>query len=159
MGVGVIPGIEVVVGYLATWVWRRARHAGGRIEEKVDAAVDAKLGKLYDTVAGKLAGDPALGRLESEAGQDSDVQPQVSERTRDRVRLALEDATEADPAFAAQLAELAAEVKKAAGVSASDHGVAAGRDVNVQAESGSVAAVNLYGGVTIGTPPPPPARD
>ena len=72
---------------------------------------------------------------------------------------ALEDATEADPAFAAQLTELAAEVKKAAGVSASDHGVAAGRDVNVHAESGSVAAVNLYGGVTIGTPPPGANRD
>jgi len=65
----------------------------------------------------------------------------------------------ADPAFAAQLAELAAEVKKAAGVSASDHGVAAGRDVNVHAESGSVAAVSLYGGVTIGNPPPGAGRD
>lgn len=149
-----VPGLEIVVGYLASWVWRRARHAAGTVGDKVDAAADAKLEQLYQTVAGKLAGDPALGRLESEATQDLDAQPQVSDRTRDRVRLALEDATEADPGFAEQLTALLSQVK-AAGVSAAEHGVAAGRDVNVSAQSGSVAAVNLHGAVTVGNPPPP----
>ena len=149
-----IPGLEVAVGYLATWAWRRARHAAGRVEDRVDAAVDARLEKVYAAVAAKLSGDPSLGRLESEAAQDLDKPPVVSERTRDRVRLALEDATDTDAGFAGQLTELLAQVK-AAGVSASEHGVAAGRDVNVRAESGSVAAVNLHGSVNIGNPPVP----
>ncbi|HWB37323.1 MAG TPA: hypothetical protein VHA75_14995 [Rugosimonospora sp.] len=150
-----VPGLEVAVGYLATWAWRRARRAAGRIEDRVDAAVDAKLEKLYDTVAGKLSGDPSLGKLATEAGQDTAEQPALSDRTRDRVRLSLEDAADGDPAFAAQLADLVAQVKQASGVTASEHGVAAGRDVNVHAESGSVAAVNLHGSVTIGNPPRP----
>jgi hypothetical protein len=145
----VIPGLEVAVGYLATWAWRRARHAAGRVEEKVDAAVDAKLEKLYDAVAAKLAGDPALGRLEAEAGQDTPTQPEVSGRTQARVQLALEEAAEDDPEFAGRLRELVSHV------SAGDHGVAAGRDVNVQASHGGVAAVNIQGGVSIGYPPAP----
>jgi len=151
----VVPGLEIAVGYLARWAWRRARHAAGRVEERVDAAVDAKMEKLYDAVAAKLGGDPAMAKLATEAGADLDAEPQLSERTRTRVDLALEDAVESDPAFGEQLRALVEDVKQAAGVSASDHGVAAGRDVNVHAESGSVAAVNLHGAVNVGTPPPP----
>ncbi len=150
-----IPGLEVAVGYLATWAWRRARHAAGRVEEKVDAAVDARMEQLYEAVAGKLAGDPALDRLSTEAARDVDAQPELTDRTRDRVRLALEDATETDPGFAGQLAQLLEQIRAAGSVSAAEHGVAAGRDVNVRAESGSVAAVNLHGSVRIGNPPQP----
>lgn len=150
-------GLEVVVGYLAGWVWRRARHAAGRIEDRVDAAVDARVEQLYELVAGKLDGDAALARMESEAASDVETQPALSERTEQRVRLALEDAVEQDPAFGARLAELLADLaRSSAGGSAQGHGVVAGRDIHVHAEGGSVAAGTIEGSVTLGGYPPAP---
>src|SRR5690242_18566824 len=98
--------LEITVGYLAGWAWRRARRAAGRPETGVDAAIDARLEQLHDLVAGKLGSDAALRRLESEASSDLDAQPTLSDRTRQRVILALEDATDDDPSFAARLADL-----------------------------------------------------
>jgi hypothetical protein len=148
-----VTGLEVVVGYLAHWAWRRARRLAGRVEARVDEVVDAKLEQLYETVAAKLGADPALSRLDTEVSANLDEQPPVSERTTQRVTLALEDATESDPAFAARLEELKAGLAGTA--SASGHGVAAGRDVNIHAEGGSVAAGTIHGSVNVGHPPVP----
>jgi hypothetical protein len=146
-----VPGLDVVIGYLAGWVWRRARRLAGRVESRVDEAVDARLEKVYDLVAGKLGADPALGRLESEASADLDSPAAVSDRTRQRVVLALEDALESDPAFANRLEELVSRLAgSGAAVSASGHGVAAGGSVSIHAEGGSVAAGTVDGSVTLG---------
>jgi hypothetical protein len=54
-----------------------------------------------------------------------------------------------------ELAALVEELKAYAPVVAADHSVAAGRDVNIKAESGSVAAGVIHGNVALPGPMPP----
>jgi hypothetical protein len=145
-----VTGIEFVVGCLAAWAWRKARRVAGRADAEVDQALDAGLDRLHDLVAARLGGEPALSRLESEAASGGDA-PGVRSRTGERVRLALEDAAEADEAFADRLAELAEQLRAAEsrpggwGVAVSASGpraVAAGGDVSGIASSGE-GAVNI----------------
>ncbi len=56
---------------------------------------------------------------------------------------------------ATELRALLADTAAAPGVSAAAGGVAAGRDVSVTAEGGSIAAAVLHGGAHIGPPPVP----
>ncbi|MEV5801785.1 hypothetical protein [Streptomyces collinus] len=56
---------------------------------------------------------------------------------------------------AAELRTLLAQHALQGGVSVGQDGFAAGRDVNVRAERGSVATAVLHGDVSIGTPPKP----
>jgi hypothetical protein len=108
-------------------------------------------------------GDPAKEQLteqkleatrEQLAGSDSD-QARAAEAVAWKTRLdaLLED----DPGAEAQLRALVEEVRAqlpAQAVSAADHSVAAGRDVNVTASGGGVAAGVIHGDVT----PPNPTR-
>jgi hypothetical protein len=67
----------------------------------------------------------------------------------------LADLLEEDPGVADELRSLVEEIQAAlpgGAVSAADHSVAAGRDVNVSADHGSVSAAVLHGNVT---PPGP----
>ena len=70
--------------------------------------MDAGLDRLHELVARKLEADPALAKFESEAQGG-----EISERTRTRVALALEDAVEADPEFAAAVEDAAGELERA----------------------------------------------
>lgn len=123
------------------------------VEAVAGSAVSAGLRKLVDLVRGKLSGDPALAKLEEEAAESSEV----SDRTRQRVQLALEDAVEEDPDFATQLRELLAELQAThaqGGVTASNHGVAIGGDV--RADRGGIAISGVTGGtVSFGQQPGP----
>lgn len=85
----------------------------------------------------------------------------------DRVRAALEaqwvtrlaDLLEEDPGVEADLRALVQEIQAqlpAGMVSAADHAVAAGRDVNIQASGGGIAAAVIHGNVTPGPTPPGP---
>ncbi|WP_369270688.1 hypothetical protein AB5J55_12180 [Streptomyces sp. R11] len=56
---------------------------------------------------------------------------------------------------ATELRTLLAHQDPQGGVSAREGGVAAGRDVNVKAEQGSIAAAVVHGGANIGTPTQP----
>ncbi|MFK0202122.1 hypothetical protein [Streptomyces lavendulae] len=56
---------------------------------------------------------------------------------------------------ASELRALLEQPAPQAGVSAGQGGIAAGRDVNVKAEQGSIAAAVLNGGASIGTPSQP----
>lgn len=56
---------------------------------------------------------------------------------------------------AADLRALLKETSAAGGVSAGADGAAAGRDINVKADNGSIAAAVLEGGAHIGHPPVP----
>ena len=82
-----VTGVELLLGAVIGWAVRKARRVGGRVDGQVDEALDAGVDRLGELVAGKLGADPALVKLESEAAAG-----EVSQRTRDRVRLAVEDA-------------------------------------------------------------------
>lgn len=145
--------MDVAIGYLIAWSWRKARHAAGRADGAVAEALDAGVDRLRDLVVGKLAGEKALAKLADEAGTDLDT-PQVGERTKRMAVDALEVAAEEDPEFAAQLQEhlerLAAA--RAASGSTGEYRIAVGGDVHIEAKSGGVAAQVIQGSVTTGSP-------
>ncbi|MFJ8273777.1 hypothetical protein ACIQ8G_26445 [Streptomyces sp. NPDC094154] len=150
-----MTGIELVVGYLAAWAVRKGCRVAGRADQEVDQALDAGMDRLHEAVASKLGGDPALERmaLEGQSGQDP------SERTRQRVQLALEDATDDDPDFALALqaaVDRLEELKQQNGaVTATGDGTGAvGGNVSIRADHGSAAAWTM-GNVSIGAPPDP----
>lgn len=150
-----MTGIEFVVGYLVAWAVRKGRRVGHRADAEVDQALDAGMDRLHDLIADKLGPDPALTQLETEAAAGA-----TTPRTEQRVRLAVEDAGEKDPEFAARLDALVAEIRQAdtargGGAVAGDHGVAVGGNVDIHAEHGAAAAFTM-GSVTIGGERPDP---
>lgn len=148
-------GFEVVVGFLVAWAVRKAGRVGQRLDAMSDEAIDAGLDRLHDLVGTKLGGDAALAKLETEVGDTGEA----TTRTQARVRLALEDAAEEDPAFATALAAAVTELEAAGagrgGASAKDHGVAIGGDV--RADNAGIAIGGVTGGqVSFGERPDPP---
>jgi len=113
-------------------------------------------------------GDPrqqqlADRRLEETHGQLNGVAGEVPEQVRvaleERWAGRLEDLLEEDPEIAAELRALIGEVEAtlpAGGAYAADHALAAGRDVNISAAGGGVAAGVIHGNVA---PPGPTVRD
>jgi hypothetical protein len=158
----VMPVVEisVVIGLITAWAVRKARRAGGRLDETADAAVDAVTDRLDAAVRSKLAGHPALRDLDEEAGTDpaddgesgrgdadaADSDGEVSDLTKEQLESSLRAAVTKDREFAEQLADLVAELqaltpqpgKPAGGVSmtakASGHGrvYQAGRDQHIR---------------------------
>src|SRR2546425_7238874 len=119
---------------------RKSKRVAGRVDAEVDRGLDAGIDKLHDLVSRKLGADPALHKLaeEAESGQE-----QLSDRTRQRVQLALEDAVEQDSGFARALEwaveDLQAQTSNVAGVSAGDGGQAVGGNVDIRADHGGAA--------------------
>lgn len=155
----VVIGFEVAVGFLIAWVVRKVGRVGRRVDIEVDQVMDAGLDRLHDLVAAKLGGDPALEKLRSEASDAGEV----GARTQARVRMALEEAAEQDPVFAA---EFEAAVSQVQAMQRGDGGAAVGeRGVavagGVHADSGGVAVGGVTGGsVSCGErrDPPPSVR-
>ena len=150
-----VIGFEVAVGFLIAWVVRKAGRLGHRVDAEVDRVMDAGLDRLHDLVAVKLGGDPALEKLRSEAGESGEVGP----RTQARVRMALEEAAEQDPVFAAEFEVAVAQVQAAqrgdGGASAGERGVAVAGGVH--ADNGGVAVGGVTGGsVSFGERRDPP---
>lgn len=102
-------GLELVAGYLAAWVVGKVRREGQGLDGEVDHVLRAGLERLHEAVAGKLGGSPAVAHLEAEATQDG----ALSQRTRRRVRDAVEEAVEHDEAIAAALQVVLAELDHA----------------------------------------------
>jgi hypothetical protein len=100
-----MTGLEIVVGYLAAYAWRKARRVAGRVDEMVDEGLDAGLDRLGELVESRLGEDPGLRRLQEQAGSDLDAVA-VPQRTMERVRLALLDEVETDPGFGGELQRL-----------------------------------------------------
>ncbi|MEU2358829.1 hypothetical protein ABZ599_38730 [Streptomyces misionensis] len=150
-----MTGIEIVVGYVFAWAVRKAKRVAGRADAEVDRTLDAGMDQLHDLVSRKLGEDPALQKLAEEA-QTGQEEP--SDRTRQRVQLALEDAAERDPGFAETLdravKQLQALERPADAVSARDGGQTVGGNVYIQSDHGSAAAWTM-GNVTMGNPPQP----
>ncbi|MEV6010153.1 hypothetical protein AB0M29_25480 [Streptomyces sp. NPDC051976] len=104
--------MELAVGYLIAWAVGKARRVAGRVDAEVDAALDAGMDRLHEVVAARLGADPALEQAVTEAA--SGDPEAVSDRTRTRLNLALEEAAEQDPAFASALDEAVSSVRAAA---------------------------------------------
>jgi hypothetical protein len=108
----VMVGVDVAVGYLAGWIWRKARRVAGRADADLDQVLDVSVERLHRAVATKLGGDAALEQFEQEASADSDA-PSVPARTRQQLQLALEEALDRDPEFAAEFERLVSQAKAA----------------------------------------------
>lgn len=105
-----MTGIEVAVGVLFAWAVRKARRVAGRVDAEADRALDAGMDRVHELVSRALGdNDPVLTRLGEEARAGLD---QPSERTRQRLALALEDAGDQDPGFADALARAVAQVQQ-----------------------------------------------
>ena len=112
-------------------------------------------------------GDPAKIKLaEQRLAETHDQLTQAAGKDMERVRAALEaqwgtrltDLLEEDPGVEADLRTLVQEIQArlpAGTVSAADHAVAAGRDVNITASGGGIAAGVIHGDVSAGNPPVP----
>jgi hypothetical protein len=110
-------------------------------------------------------GDPdrtrlAESRLDQTRQQLEDVTGQELERAQAELgrawQVRLEDLLEEDPGVEADLRAVVEEIRAALPrgvVSAADHAVAAGRDVNISADRGGVAAGVIHG--SVGPPNPP----
>jgi hypothetical protein len=144
-----MTGIEFAVGVLVAWLVKKARHVRQRVDQEIDQAIDTGMDRLHQLVMHKLGVEPALAKLETEVAQTG----ASTERTQQRVQLALEDAVEDDPAFGTQLQAIVDEIRaaqaRAGHASAGDHGIAVAGDIEIHAETGSAAAWRM-GDVTIG---------
>jgi hypothetical protein len=77
----------VVAGYVIAWTVRKARRVGSRLDKEADGVIDASLERLYEVVAAKLDGHPALAELVEEAEAAGDG-GEVNGLTRQQVELA-----------------------------------------------------------------------
>jgi hypothetical protein len=107
----VVTGIEIAIGYLFAWAVRKAQRVAGRADGEIDRALDTGMDRLHDVVSRKLGNDPVLHRLTEEAASGRES---PSERTRQRVLLALEEADETDAGFAADLEDAVAHLQSLA---------------------------------------------
>lgn len=104
-----MSGVELLAGAALTWLWRKLRRAGGRMDESFDEVTDSALGRLTGVVKEKLSGDPALAKLELQAEAGGEVAS-----TQERVRLSIQDAAQEDPAFAEKLRALVEQLQASA---------------------------------------------
>jgi hypothetical protein len=149
----VLTGVEIAVGYVCAYLVRKARRAGQQADAEVDRVVDAGMEHVHDLVSGALGEDRALGLAEEQAQAG-----EVSERTQQRLVLAVDEAAEDDTEFARALREAVEQVQEAARASgavvASGDGIAIGGSTTITADGGSAAAVRM-GDVSLGNPPVP----
>ena len=106
-----MPVVEasVVAWMVIAWAVRKARRAGGRVDETVDAAIDAGADRLHEVVLAKLGG-PVQDDLAEEAASESG---QVSELTRQQVELAVAAAARRDETFAQTVTALLEQIRQA----------------------------------------------
>ena len=112
-------------------------------------------------------GDPGKTKLaEERLAETRDQLTQAAGEDAEQARAALQaqwvtrmrDLLEEDPGAEADLRALVEEIQArlpAGMASAADHAVAAGRDVNITASGGGVAAGVIHGDVSAGNPPVP----
>lgn len=84
-----MPVIEVAVGLLIMWVLVKANRAADAV---VDQAIDADVDKVGQLILTKLAGDPAVDRLQVEATEQGKVRDHTTKSVE-----AMERAAERDP--------------------------------------------------------------
>ena len=142
---------QTVAAAAVTDVWEAARHKVARLLGRGNPKKTEVAERWLDETHQQLT-----------VAQSADLEPvQAAAARRWEDRFA--DLLDEDPGVEADLRALAEEIAAqlpAGMVSASDHAVAAGRDVNISASQGGVAAGVIHGDVSAGNPPVPgPARD
>jgi len=137
---------NTVVAAATTDAWEAARRKFaqllGRGDSKKEQLADRRL-------------EETRQQLEGASGQDLEKAQADLEKV---WQMRLQDLLEEDPGIEAELRALVDEIRAqlpAGGVSAADHSVAAGRDVNISATSGGVAGGVIHGGVSAGNPSSP----
>jgi hypothetical protein len=135
---------QTVAAAAVTDAWEAARHKIARLLGRGDP-------KKTDVAERWL--DQTHQQFQAAAGPD--VEPALDAAAR-RWEGRFTDLLDEDPGMEADLRAVVAEIAAqlpAGVVSATDHGVAAGRDVNISADRGGVAAGVIHGNVA---PPDPP---
>ncbi len=146
-----------VVAAACGWAFRKAKRVAGRADAEVDRVLDGLMDRLHDVVTRALGANPALERLQKEASEGLDEPTQL---TRQLVELSLTAAIEDNPQLGKELEEAVADLKQASegtSVQAGDGSVAAGGDVQIKADNGSIAGgvLTFNQGVSLGTPQKP----
>ncbi|MEW2517195.1 hypothetical protein [Actinacidiphila alni] len=159
-----VTGAEAAVGHVCVWLTWTA--GGGRTgPDGPDADRAAELDRLYSLVRALLGEDPALRLAAEECAGPGGA---VSDRTRRRLALALDEAVEREATLAAALAAALDRLRDRGGappgappaasapsaVSATGDGIATGGDITVRAHDRSAAAVRM-GDVRMENPLPP----
>ncbi|MFG2232273.1 hypothetical protein ACGFNX_20040 [Streptomyces sp. NPDC048723] len=141
-------GGSAVVQAAGTDAWTGFRQAVARWFGQGDAQREqTELERLDHTAA-------ALQTTDQGPAEPARIRQEASWEA--RIEAMLEDLDEAERNRAAdQLRALLAEHLPQRGATAGSAGAAAGRDMNIQAEDGSIAALTIYGGASIGPPPRP----
>ena len=137
---------QTVVAAAATDAWALAKRGFARLLGRGDSTQTELAERRLEQTREQLTGVPAA-ELEQERARVA-----ATWQTR------LLDLLEEHPETAADLRALVEEVQAqlpAGGVSATGHGVAVGRDANLRASDGGVAAVEIHGNVTTGNPGTP----
>lgn len=141
-----LAGLTVVAAAV-TDAWETARRGTARLLGRGDPKKEQLAGQRLEETHEQLTG---LEGAELE---------QARAALAGQWAMRLADLLEEDPGVEAELRALVEEIQAAPPgevVSAADHSVAAGRDVNVSADHGSVSAAVLHGNVT---PPGPTSPD
>jgi hypothetical protein len=137
---------QTVVTAAVTDAWGTAKRGFARLLGRGDPAQTDLAERRLEQAHVRLAGVPTAELKQVQA------EVQATWRTR------LLDLLEEHPELVADLRELVKQVQAqlpAGAVSAADHGVAAGRDVNITASGGGVAAGTIQGNVMPGNPTSP----
>lgn len=135
--------VEIAVEFLVVWMTHPTRLGRDHAVANQDATSDLALRALHDLVAAKMHGDPALERLELEATGSGEVRP----RTRTRLAMALEDATEDDHSFGKELENVLAELRKSGLLEKESHGNVTNQ-ITGNVSGRVVQARDIDGGVT-----------
>jgi hypothetical protein len=141
---------QTVAAAAVTDVWESARRKFARLLGRGDPK---------RTEAAERWLDQSREQLTAAAGTELE-QVRAAQAQRWQGRFA--DLLDEDPGIEAQLRALVEEIHTelpAGTVSAGDHSVAAGRDVNISATGGGIAGGVIHGDVSAGNPPSPgPAK-
>lgn len=128
----------VVVGFLIAYLTRKATVIGDRVEEDIDG----KLEELYNAVKRRFSGSAALNELELRP-KERETEPAQTELAR-----AITIGAENDPAFGQELHRLLQDLDLQE-LAKPTQSATAVRDQVITADRGSVAAVNISGGVQL----------
>jgi hypothetical protein len=138
----VVDPVSLIVGALAAG-------ASAGVRDAATAAVKEAYQGLKAAVSARFAGHRSAEMILAQHESDPDTWAAPLEKA------LRETGAAADPVVVAVAEQLRRLLDAAGGVSAGDGGVAAGGDVNVHADGGSVAGGVIHGGVSMGNPPPP----